>query len=80
MVEVNEGVGSIGVGKKADLVVIDRNILEIPADELPEVNVQATMVDGRVVLEEAVDWEPTEEWWLGIDIHHTRQNARNWVS
>ena len=36
--------------------------------QTPHVNVLATMVDGRVVHEEAVDWEPPEEW-LGLDIY-----------
>ncbi len=45
------------MGKKADLVVIDRNLFEIPVEELLEVNVLATMVGGKVVHEKAVDWD-----------------------
>ena len=56
MVGKEDMIGSIEAGKKADLIVLDRNIFEIPTKELLEVNVLATMVDGRVVHEEAVDW------------------------
>ena len=58
MVGMEDKIGSIEVGKKADLIVLDRNLFEIPAEEIPEVNVLATMMNGKVVHEEAVDWEP----------------------
>ncbi len=41
--------GSIEVGKRADLVVLDRNLFEIPASEISEANVTMTIFDGRVV-------------------------------
>lgn len=67
MVGMEDKVGSIEVGKKADLIVLDRNIFEIPVQELLEVNVLATMVGGRVVHEEAVDWDLPEQ-----DLHELR--------
>jgi len=39
--------GKLLPGYLADLVVLDRDPLAIQADELPEVEVVATMVDGR---------------------------------
>ena len=39
--------GKLLPGYLADLVVLDRDPLAIPADELPEVQVVATMVGGR---------------------------------
>ncbi|MEM7704179.1 MAG: amidohydrolase family protein [Pseudomonadota bacterium] len=42
-------VGSLEVGKFADLVILDRNIMTIPADDIPSVNVLATIVGGRAV-------------------------------
>lgn len=60
MVHMEDKIGSIEVGKKADVIVLDRNVFEIPPEELPEVKVLATMVDGRVVHEAAVDWDPPE--------------------
>lgn len=54
-------IGSLEVGKRADLIVLDRNPFEITADEIAETNVLATMMNGVVVHEEAVDWSPPEE-------------------
>jgi predicted amidohydrolase YtcJ len=41
--------GSIAVGKLADMTVLDRDILSIPAEELKEMKVEATIVGGEVV-------------------------------
>ncbi|EIW82889.1 hypothetical protein CONPUDRAFT_52672 [Coniophora puteana RWD-64-598 SS2] len=41
--------GSIVPGKLADYVVLSRNIMEIPYDEILATKVQATVVDGRPV-------------------------------
>ncbi len=41
--------GSIEPGKLADLIVIDRDILTIPAEEVKEVKVLTTIVDGKIV-------------------------------
>jgi predicted amidohydrolase YtcJ len=43
--------GSLEVGKLADLIVIDRNFLSIPAEEIADIKVLQTMVGGRVVYE-----------------------------
>jgi predicted amidohydrolase YtcJ len=41
--------GSIEPGKLADIVVLDRDILTIPADEIKEVKVETTIVGGEIV-------------------------------
>jgi len=41
--------GSIEPGKLADMVVLDRDILTIPTDELREMKVDMTIVGGEVV-------------------------------
>jgi predicted amidohydrolase YtcJ len=41
--------GSIEVGKAADFTVYDKNIMEIPEDEILEAKVQLTVVGGKVV-------------------------------
>ncbi len=41
--------GSIKTGKLADVIVLDRNPFEIPIDALKEVQVDTTIVGGRVV-------------------------------
>lgn len=40
--------GSIEVGKYADMIVLNRNLLEIEAEEIPEVKVLYTVVNGIV--------------------------------
>jgi len=42
-------VGSLAPGKRADLVVFGRDPMRVPAAEIPEVEVDLTLVDGRVV-------------------------------
>lgn len=41
--------GSITVGKRADLVVLDRNLFDIPVSEISEASVEMTIFDGRTV-------------------------------
>jgi len=41
--------GVIAPGKKADLVVLSRNILDILPSQLPEIHVDLTLFDGRIV-------------------------------
>jgi len=41
--------GSIEPGKRADVVVYDRNLFAIPAAEISEARVELTIFDGRVV-------------------------------
>lgn len=41
--------GSIEVGKRADLVILDRNLFEIPAAEISDAKVTSTIFDGRTV-------------------------------
>jgi predicted amidohydrolase YtcJ len=43
--------GSIEVGKAADLVILDRDLLAEPTDEIADARVLMTLVDGRVVHE-----------------------------
>ena len=45
--------GSIQNGKFADLIVIDRDYLTVPADQIKDINVMLTMVGGRVVYDAA---------------------------
>ncbi len=49
--------GSIEVGKRADLIVVDRNILEASPEEINDARVLSTMMNGKVVFNDAVGWE-----------------------
>jgi predicted amidohydrolase YtcJ len=40
-------IGSIEVGKKADLVVLDENLFKIPATEIARTQISMTMMNGR---------------------------------
>jgi predicted amidohydrolase YtcJ len=44
--------GSIEVGKAADLVVLDRNLFEVPPSELQHVHVLLTLLDGQPVYQD----------------------------
>ena len=46
-------VGSIEVGKRADMIVLDKNLFEIPATEIGTSSVQMTVFDGRIVYDAA---------------------------
>ncbi|MDJ0712458.1 MAG: amidohydrolase [Woeseiaceae bacterium] len=43
--------GSIEVGKRADLVVLDRNLFDIPTSEISDAQIVMTIFDGRTVFE-----------------------------
>ncbi len=44
-------VGSIEVGKEADLIILDRNITEIPTNQIAATKVDATYLRGKIVFE-----------------------------
>ena len=44
-------IGSIETGKYADFVVLDRNLLEIPIDDIDSTEVLKTIFSGKVVFE-----------------------------
>src|SRR5699024_4604444 len=46
--------GTLEVGKLADIVVLDRNLFEVPAEEIRDAKVTLTMMDGKVVYEKEV--------------------------
>lgn len=46
-----QDVGTLEAGKRADLVVLSRNLLSIDPVEIPEVDVDLTVVEGEVVYE-----------------------------
>jgi predicted amidohydrolase YtcJ len=42
-------IGSIAVGKKADLVLVDRDVLTVPVAEVKDTKVLWTMFGGRII-------------------------------
>ena len=51
----DESTGSLEVGKFADLIVLDRNPLKVPAEEIAKTQVLETVAGGRVVYK-APNW------------------------
>jgi predicted amidohydrolase YtcJ len=45
--------GSIETGKAADLVILDRNLFEIPSAEIHQVKVRMTLLEGKIVFSSA---------------------------
>jgi len=45
----DERTGSLEPGKLADLIILDRNVMKIPAEEIAQVKVLQTIVGGRTV-------------------------------
>ena len=48
--------GSLEVGKRADMMLLDQDIFNIPTEDIPETNVVITTMNGQIVHEEALDW------------------------
>ena len=51
---MDDQIGSIEVGKKADLIVLDQNIFDIDVYDIHKTNVLLTMMDGDIVHESLV--------------------------
>ena len=49
VMRLEDRTGTIEIGKRADLIVLDRNLFEIPATEINEAQVLLTLMDGRIV-------------------------------
>ena len=58
--------GSLEAGKLADLVVLDRDPFHVPADELKDLRVLATVIGGEIVYSTAPEPRP--------------QSSRTWTS
>ena len=52
-------VGSIEKGKVADMIILDRNLFEIPATQIGEASILKSIFNGAVVFDASVD--PTGE-------------------
>lgn len=48
MLGIADKVGSIEVGKKADMILLSQNLFEIDPEDIPHTKVLATMMDGKI--------------------------------
>jgi hypothetical protein len=46
--------GSIETGKFADLIILDRNFMTVPVDDIPDIKVLYTMAGGKVVYDDGI--------------------------
>src|SRR5437773_4279342 len=51
ILRADDQIGSLEAGKLADFVVLDRDLLSCPLDEIKDAKPTATYVEGRVVFE-----------------------------
>ena len=49
---MEDRIGSLEEGKLADLIVLEKNLFEVPSRSLSSVKVQLTMMNGRITHEE----------------------------
>ena len=49
--KMEDKIGSIEVGKLADFIILERNIFEIPASEIAEIEIRQTYFEGKLVYE-----------------------------
>jgi predicted amidohydrolase YtcJ len=49
IMRLDDRTGTIETGKRADLIVLDRNLFSSPPTEINETRVVLTLIDGRVV-------------------------------
>jgi len=49
LMNIEETVGSIALGKRADMIVIDQNLFDIPKTKIDSTKVLMTVFDGKVV-------------------------------
>ena len=56
--------GSLEVGKLADFLVVDRDVLTVPSDQLKDVHVLETYVGGKLLYQEN-SARQASEWIVG---------------
>jgi len=60
LMEFESFTGSIEVGKRADLVVVDRDIFEVSLEDMAATDVLSTMVNGRIVFDSSSPQDPPD--------------------
>ncbi len=50
---LEDEIGSLEVGKKADLIVLDQDLFKIPSEEIAKVDVLLTMVEGAIIYKDS---------------------------
>lgn len=77
---IADKVGSIEVGKLADMILLDQNLFEIPKDQIYKTKVLATMMDGKIwhdVVYELGDSKPADIADLDVEVFGICGNTAN---
>jgi predicted amidohydrolase YtcJ len=61
LLHMEDRIGSLEVGKLADLIVVDQNIMEIDPNEIHQTRVLMTMMDGKVWHDLVFGWGDSED-------------------
>ncbi len=61
MLRMEDEIGSIETGKRADLIVLDRNLADIPPGDIHRTQVLMTMMDGRVLHDFRFGWGDSKD-------------------
>ncbi len=64
-----EKIDSFKVGKYTDLALLEKILFDVQLDDIAKIKVAATMMDGKVVHEEAVDWSTPENFPAVLGVH-----------
>ena len=59
IMNMDDKVGSLEIGKYADIIILDQNLFEIPVEEISSTKVLKTILAGKVVFDSSHD--PNEE-------------------
>ena len=40
-------IGSLEAGKKADLVILEKNLFDVPVEEIPDIKIEMVFFEGK---------------------------------
>jgi hypothetical protein len=75
-IQLEKEVGSIEVGKHANLTILEQNPLEVPAESLKDIRVWGTMLEGRLQPVEGANQEVS--WNRDGGLNRDREAVRRW--
>ena len=61
LLRMEDNIGSLEVGKLADLIIVDQNIMEIDPNQIHETRVLMTMMDGKVWHDVVFGWGDSKD-------------------
>ncbi|NOY84163.1 MAG: amidohydrolase family protein [Nitrospirae bacterium] len=64
---MEDKIGTLEVGKLADVIILDQNLIDIPAEKISDTVVNYTFVDGEMVHKRTLVhlWQDIKIWIFG---------------